>query len=137
MSSSAPPPIAPGGVPAAKDQESRGVLKLGLVGCAALSVVAIVGMVLFMRKAPELMEKLLGATEAQVVAAIEPDVPAPDREAFRKEYAAFVEAAKSGKARPETIQSLQKKIVEALKDGKVTAEELRSLTDALRAIPTT
>ena len=48
-----------------------------------------------------------------------PDVPAQDREAFRKEYAAFVEAAKSGKARPETIQSLQKKIVEALKDEAV------------------
>lgn len=135
MSSSAPPPIGPGAPSGTRDPESRGVLKFGLVGCAVLSVVAIVGMVLFMRKAPELMEKLLGATEAQVVAAIAPDVTAEEREAFRREYAAFVEAAKAGKARPETIQTLQKKIVEALKDDKVTAEELRSLTDALRAIP--
>jgi hypothetical protein len=110
-------------------------MKWGLVGCAGLSVVAIIGMVLFLRKAPQIMETLLGATESQVVAAIEADVPAAEREAFRLEYAAFVATAKAGKAQPESIQAFQKKIVEALKDNRVDGEELRGLTAHLRSMP--
>ena len=112
-------------------------MKWGLVGCAVLSLVAIAGMVLFLRRAPQLMETLLGATEAQVVAAIVPEVPAAEREAFRTEYAAFVAAAKAGKAKPEGIHAIQKKIVAALADNSVNAEELRAITDALRAMPKT
>lgn len=139
MSSAAPPPIAPGagfpGPSGEKDPESRGCMKWGLVGCAVLSLVAIAGLVLFLRRAPQLMETLLGATEAQVAAAIEPGVPPGEREAFRTEYAAFVAVAKAGKAKPEGIHAIQKKIVEALQDGRVNAEELRAITDALRALP--
>jgi chorismate mutase len=62
-------------------------------------------------------------------------VPAADRDAFRGEYAAFVAAAKAGKAKPEGIHAVQKKIVEALQDNRVNAEELRAITDALRAMP--
>ena len=138
MSSTPPPPISPGG-PAAyreeKDARPGGVLKWGLVGCAGLSVLLIVGLVLFMRKAPQLMESLLGATENQVVAAIAADVPAAEREAFRTEYAAFVETAKAGKAKPDDIQGLQKKIVAALEDRTVTGEELKGLTEHLRSMP--
>ena len=139
MSSSVPPPVGPGDAPigpsGTRDPQARGVLKWGLLGCAVLSVVAIVGMVLFLRKAPQIVETLLGATEAQVVAAIEPEVPAADREAFRTEYAAFVATARSGKAKPDAIQGLQTRIVEALKDGRVNGEELRGLTDHLRSMP--
>ena len=139
MSSAAPPPIVPGDGPfgpsGTKDPESRGCMKWGLLGCAVLSLVAIAGMVLFLRRAPQLMETLLGATEAQVVAAIAPEVPAGERDAFRTEYAAFVAAAKAGKAKPEGVHAIQKKIVEALQDGRVTAEELGAITDALRAMP--
>jgi hypothetical protein len=139
MNSTVPPPIVPGdvalGPPGGKDADSRGCMKWGLIGCAVLSLVAIAGMVLFLRRAPQLMETLLGATEAQVVAAIAPEVTAGDREAFEKEYAAFVAAAKAGKAKPEGIHEIQKKIVEALKDNRVNAEELRAITDALRAMP--
>lgn len=139
MSSAAPPPIDSGdgslGLSVAKDPESRGCMKWGLVSCAVLSLVAIAGVVLFLRRAPQLMETLLGATEAQVVAAIAPEVPAGERETFRTEYAAFVAAAKAGKAKPEGIHAIQKKIVEALKDDRVNAEELRAITDALRAMP--
>ncbi len=139
MSSAAPPPMVPGdgppGLPGTKDAESRGCMKWGLVGCAVLSLVAIAGMVLFLRRAPQLMETLLGATEAQVVAAIVPEVPAAERESFRTEYAAFVAAAKAGKAKPEGIHAIQKKIVAALADNSVNAEELRAITDALRAMP--
>jgi hypothetical protein len=139
MSSSAPPPAGPGAGPlgpsAKKDPQARGVLKWGLLGCAVLSVVALVGMVLFLRKAPQLVESLLGATEAQVVAAIVAEVPSQDREAFRTEYAAFVATAKSGSANPKAIQGLKKKIVEALKDERVDVEELRGLTDHLRSMP--
>ena len=139
MSSAAPPPIVPGDGPflpsGTKDSESRGCMKWGLVGCAVLSLVAIAGMVLFLRRAPQLMETLLGATETQVVSAIAPEVPAADRDAFRTEYAAFVAAAKAGKAKPEGIHAVQKKIVEALQDNRVNAEELRAITEALRAMP--
>ena len=139
MSSAVPPPIVPGagfyGPSGTKDPESRGCMKWGLVGCAVLSLVAIAGMVLFLRRAPQLMETLLGATEAQVVAAIGPEVPAEERDAFRTEYAAFVAAAKAGKAKPSGIHAIQKKIVEALQDDRVNAEELRAITDALRAMP--
>jgi len=139
MSSTPPPPISPGDAPAAireeKDARPGGVLKWGLVGCAGLSVLLIIGMVLFLRKAPQLMESLLGATESQVVAAIAAEVPAADREAFRTEYAAFVETAKAGKAKPDDIQALQKKIVAALEDRTVSREELKGLTEHLRSMP--
>ncbi|MHB8796882.1 MAG: hypothetical protein ACYDBY_00310 [Thermoanaerobaculia bacterium] len=139
MSSTPPPPISPGGAPAAirdeKDARPGGVLKWGLVGCAGLSVLLIVGMVLFLRKAPQLMESLLGATESQVVEAIAADVPAAEREAFRTEYAAFVETAKAGKAKPDEIHGLQKKIVAALEDRTVSGEELKGLTEHLRSMP--
>ena len=138
MSSTPPPPISPGG-PAAtreeKDARPGGVLKWGLVGCAGLSVLLIVGMVLFLRKAPQLMESLLGATESQVVGAIAADVPAAEREAFRTEYAAFVETAKAGKAKADDIQGLQKKIVASLEDRTVSGEELKGLTEHLRSMP--
>ena len=137
----APPPIGPSSplpVPeAVPDARTGGCMRWGLLGCALLSVLAIVGTVLFLRKAPQIMERLLGATEAQVVAAIEPDVPVVDREAFRAEYAAFVATAKAGKARPEGIQELQRKIASALEDRKVTAEELKALTEQLRSLPKT
>jgi len=139
MSNAATPPVFPGDVSLAlqkaKDAESRGCMKWGLVGCAVLSLVAIAGLVLFLRRAPQLMETLLGATEAQVVAAIVPEVPVEERESFRREYAAFVAAAKAGKAKPEAIHAIQRKIVEALRDNRVDAEELRAITDALRAMP--
>ncbi len=139
MSNEAPPPIVPGdgSFPSSggRDSESRGCMKWGLVGCAVLSVVAIAGMVLFLRRAPQLMESLLGATQTQVVSAIAPEVPAADREEFQREYAAFVAAAKTGKAKPDGIAAVQKRILEALKDGTVKADELRAITDALRAIP--
>jgi hypothetical protein len=109
-------------------------MRWGLVGCAALSVLTIVGLVLFMRKAPQLMETLLAATEAQVVAAIAQEVPEADRQAFRTEYAAFVATAKAGEARPEEIQAVQGKIVEALKDNRVDADELRGITEKLRGV---
>ena len=138
MSSTPPPPIFPGG-PAAmreeKDARPGGVLKWGLVGCAGLSVLLIVGMVLFLRTAPQLMESLLGATESKVLSAIAAEVPAAEREAFRKEYAVFVETAKTGKAKPDDIQGLQKKIVAALEDRTVTGEELKGLTEHLRSMP--
>ena len=89
MSSEAPRRDAavdgPAGPPAARDAGTRGCLRWGLVGCAVLSVLVLVGLVFFLRKAPQLMESLLGATEAQVLAAVESEVPAPEREAFRLE----------------------------------------------------
>lgn len=136
MSSGTPPNrTADGSGPsAAKDAASGGCMRWGLVGCAVLSVLAVVGLVLFMRKAPQLMETLLSATEAQVVSAIAREVPEEDRTAFRTEYAAFVATAKAGGARPERIQEVQQKIVEALKDGSVDAAELRAITERLRAV---
>lgn len=136
--STTPETPVPGGAPvppAAPDAPARGCMRWGLVGCALLSVVAIAGMVLFLRKAPRIMEQLLGATEAQVLAAIEKEVPEAEREAFRLEYDAFIETAKAGKARPDDIQKLQAKIVAALKDNKVSEEELKGLTEQLRSIP--
>ena len=49
--------------------------------------------------------------------------------------AAFVVAAKEGKARPESIQRLQQGILGATKDGRVDEAELRGLTEQLRAMP--
>ena len=137
--STPPETPVPGAAPlpdaGAPDAPARGCMRWGLVGCALLAVVAIAGLVLFMRKAPQLMESLLGATQAQVSAAIDREVPEAEREAFRLEYAAFVEAAKAGKAKPDDIHRLQTKIVGALEDNRVTAEELAGITGQLRAMP--
>ena len=135
MARPAPTPGGPASIREEKDARPGGVLKWGLVECAGLSVLLVVGMVLFLRKAPQLMESLLGATESQVVSAIAADVPGSEREAFRTEYAVFVETAKAGKAKPDDIQGLQKKIVAALEDRTVTGEELKGLTEHLRSMP--
>ena len=48
---------------------------------------------------------------------------------------AFVATAKAGKAKPDDIQGLQKKIASALEDDRVTGEELKGLTEHLRSMP--
>jgi hypothetical protein len=132
----APPPLpgpAVGAAAPVRDPAISGCLKWGLVGCSALAVVLIVGLILFLRKAPELMDRLLGAAGDQVVAAAAPEVTAQQKEDFHAAFREFVEGAKAQRVKPEQIRGLQSQIVEALRDGKITPEELKSLTEALRS----
>lgn len=125
----APPPAAARPAP----PPPSGCLRWGLVGCLFLSILAIVGMVLFLRKAPELIDRLLAGPATRVLEAAEPGVPAAEKEAYRTASELFVAGAKSGKVTPDAIRDVQRRTLEALGDGKVTREELQGLTAALRS----
>lgn len=134
----APPPGAtpfPPGFPTAsqKAEASRaGCLKWGLVGCAALSVVLIVGLVFLGTRARSLMDWAMGKLSDQVLALATSEVSSADREAFRAAYSDFTEKAKTGKVEPQKIRELQSKVTAAVGDGRVTPEELRDLTAFVR-----
>ena len=132
-----PPPSAPAAdVPAARSPIAAapsGCFRWGLVGCLFLSVLAIVGLVLFMRRAPELLDKLLTGPAERVLSSTGPEVPPQMKDAYRKASERFVEGAKAGRVRSDAISGVQRKTLEALSDSRVSAEEIRDLTAALEA----
>jgi hypothetical protein len=114
--------------PAPSEKRERGCAKWGLFGCAGISVVLIAGLVLFMRKAPEILDRVFAGTAEQVVVTATPDVTPEEKEAFRKAYASFAAKAREGRVQVDGIQTVQQRVLEALADGKVTAPEIRELT---------
>ena len=123
-----PPASAPDRAP-----EGRGCLKWGLVGCLGLSVILIAGLLLFARKAPQLIERLLSAASEQVISSAAPDVTPQEKADYSQAFWNFSEAAKAGRVKPERIRDLQLKTAEALRDGTVSREELRGLVEVLKA----
>ncbi len=117
-------------IPKLSDTRRSGVLKWGLVGCALLSAVLIVALVVVGMRARSILGWALAKVEGQVTAACAPEVSDADKEAFRQAFGRFVESAKEGKTTPEEIRAFQKKTLEALSDGRVTRDELVALTAA-------
>ena len=129
-----PPPLQPSaaGFPPPGEPKSRsGCLKWGLVGCAALSVLLIVGLVFVGYKAKGLLGWALGKIETQVVASCDAEVTDAEKEAFRKAFASFAAGAQKGTTSAERVQGFQKKAMAALGDGTVSPAELKELTAAV------
>lgn len=125
------PPPAPSFPP-----ETRGgaapALKWGLVGCAGLSLVLIVGLVLLGTKARDILGSLMGQMESQIVSVCAPEVTPAEKEAFRASWRDFTARAKSGKVDRQALAAFREKTTAALADGKVTPEEIRELTKIAR-----
>jgi hypothetical protein len=128
----APRPIEPGvsEFPTRSDKlgTSRGCLKWGLLGCAALSVVVIVGLVLLATKAKSFLESTLLKKGDEIVVRATPDVTEEQKTAFRNAYRGFVDRAKAGQLPISKMTSYTSKSDRALADGKITPEEIRELT---------
>jgi hypothetical protein len=105
-----------------------GCLKWGLVGCAGVSVLVIVGLLFVLSNAKKLMGLAFEKIGDQVVAAAAPEVTPAEKERFRTSLAAFAERAKSGKVPPAVVQAWQTRVTGALADGRVTGDEIRGLT---------
>jgi hypothetical protein len=129
---SPPPPIEPGvatfPTPTEKIGTSRGCFKWGLIGCAGLSVVVIVGLVLLGTKAKGFLDSKLREKGQEIVAKATPDVTDADKTAFQNAYAAFIERAKGGRVPIGRMTSFTSKSDQALADEKITPEEIHDLT---------
>lgn len=106
-----------------------GFLKWGLVGCAGLSLVLIVGLVLLGTKARDILGGLMDQMESQIVAVCAPEVTPAEKEAFRASWKEFTARAKAGKVDRQALTAFREKTSAALADGKVTPEEIRDLTE--------
>jgi hypothetical protein len=118
----------PGPLDLSADEKRSGCLKWGLVGCAALSVLLIAGLVVLGLKARGLLTWALDTMEGQVVAACTSEVTLEEKKAFREAFDGFSSNAKGTTPSPEKMRRLQQKVMTALSDGKVTPDELRELT---------
>lgn len=128
-----PPPTAPGFPPEGAVPERRsGCLKWGLIGCAGLSVLLIVGLVVLGYKAKGLLGWALSTMERQVVTACTDEVTAEEKKAFEDAVRALSEGARTGKVQPDRIRAFQGRATGAMSDGRVTPEEIRELTAAAR-----
>src|SRR5258706_13403623 len=82
-----PPPIQPGVAtfpqPSEKIGTSRGCFKWGLIGCAGLSVVVIVGLVVLGTKAKGFLDSKLREKGEEIVAKATPDVTDAATSAFQ------------------------------------------------------
>jgi len=108
---------------------SRGCLKWGLVGCAGISVILIVGLVMLGTKAKGFLDSKLREKGNEILVKASPDVTAEEKAAFEKAYGAFVERAKGGQVPISRMTSFTSKSDRALEDGKVTPDEIRDLTE--------
>ncbi len=135
--SATPPPVPPPGsvlpdFPLQPEAgKSGGCLKGGLIGCAVLSILLIVGLVFLGLKARKLMDWAMGVMGDRVLAAATAEVTPGQKADFQRALEPFAEGAKSGKVGPDRIRDFQTKATDALADGKVTPEELKGLQENL------
>lgn len=130
-----PPPALPP-LPEPADATKSGCLSWGLVGCAAGSVIVIVGLVFLMSNARQMMGWALTKLEDSVLMGCTSDVTAPDKAEFREAFSRFRSAAAEDKVTPTQVKEIQEKVTAAAADSRVTPEEIRDLTAALKkAVP--
>ena len=130
------PPLVLPPLPPPVDAKRSGCLSWGLVGCAGASVVVIVGLVLLMSNARQMMGWALTKLEDSVMIGCTADVTAAERTEFRAAFGRFRDAATESKVTPEQVKEIQEKASIAVADGRVTPEEIRNLTAALKkALP--
>ena len=109
-----------------------GCLRWGLLGCAGLSVLMIIGLMFLTMRAKSLIGWAFERLEGQVIAASAPGVTPAQKEEFKSAMKAFVEKARDGKAATGNIQKFQGEVMDSVKDGRVTAEEMEKLTRVLK-----
>ncbi|MEO6324823.1 MAG: hypothetical protein ABIT01_18370 [Thermoanaerobaculia bacterium] len=131
-----PPPIDPSSrttmpPPAIPDRTRSGCMKWGLVGCAGLSVIIIVGLIFIGTKG---MDWALGKIQEQILVSATPEVTAEQKAEFRAAYAPFIAKAKKGGIPVEKMSAFRSKMMSTLADSKVTPEELTELTGELKQL---
>jgi hypothetical protein len=132
-----PAPLEPGATPFPRDRgtKGRGCLKWGLIGCAGISVIVIVGLLLLGSKAKSFLDSTLTKKGEEVVLRATPEVTAEEKTAFREAYRGFIDGAKEGRVPIGRMTSFTSKSDAALSDGSITPEEIRDLTDEVRQAP--
>jgi len=126
-------PVPPSGFPHLERKPAPAPMKWGLVGCAFLSLILIVGLVFLGTRAKDLLGGILGQMETQIVGSCTPDVTPAQREEFRTAWRQFTARAKEGKLDRQALAAFKEKTTAALQDGVVTPQELKELTDVARS----
>lgn len=114
-----------------EEAPKRGCLKWGLVGCSALSVLLVIGLIFVGMRG---MDFVMTTIESQVLGACTPAVTPVQRTEFQDAFKAFSARARSGKITSEHMSAFRKQTMDAVADGKVTPDELQALTKTLREL---
>ena len=130
------PPFVLPPLPGPEDAKKSGCLSWGLVGCAAGSVIVIVGLVFLMSNARQMMGWALTKLEDVTLMGCTAEVTAADKAEFRAAFLRVRSAATENRVTPDQVKEIQEKVSGAAADGKVTPAEIRDLTAALKkAVP--
>jgi hypothetical protein len=115
-------------------EDKSGCMKWGLVGCAGLSALLIVGLMVLGSKAGSMMDWAIHRLTDQVVVLATPAVTPQDREAYHAAVEGFVEKSRQGKVDTKRMAAFRKKTLDAMADGTVTPEEIHALTAQLQEL---
>lgn len=126
------PPLVLPPLPPPAEAKKSGCLSWGLLGCAGASVIVIVGLVLLMSNARQMMGWALTKLEDSVLMGCTSDVAAGDKTEFRAAFSKFRSAATENKVSPAQVKEIQEKVTAAAADSRITPDEIRDLTAALK-----
>ena len=124
---SMPPSIAP-------ERPRSGCMKWGLVGCAGLSVIIIIGLIFVGTRAGSMLDWALAKVQDQILATCTPEVTVEQKAEFKAAYAPFIAKAKKGGIPAEKMSAFRSRMMAALSDSRVTPEEITDLTSGLKQL---
>ncbi len=123
------PPPGPTPPPAAR----RGCLKNALIGCGAVALLVLIGMIgsiIYMRRNPQAMTDLM---MRQIESNYASDVTEQEKTDLRAAYAEFRRALVNGSASRRWLQDMRTTLLSGGPSTPVTREQVRTLTETFRA----
>ncbi len=121
------------------ERTRRGCFVAGLVGCGLIAVLFIVGLVVMVTQADELLEVVLDFSRERIVAELPEDVRHAERQRLERAFDSVLEHYQSGAATPADNRRLQLALTDAigrLERGLFDQDDLRRLTERLENIAT-
>ncbi len=115
----------------------RGCLIAGLAGCGLLVVVVVVGLVVALTQADELLEFVLDFGRARIMEELPEDITSEERNRLDRAFDSVLERYKTRPATPADNRRLQMALTDALRRadrGLLDRDDLRRLTERLERI---
>ena len=134
-----PFPEPPSDRPADPQRRRRGCLVAGLAGCGLIVVLFLVGLVVMVTQADELLEFVLDFSRERIVAELSEDVEHAERQRLEQAFDSVLEHYRGGAATPADNRRLQLAITDAIRRierGLFDQDDLGRLIDRLERIAT-
>ncbi len=122
-----------------RDPESsrRGCLIAGLAGCGLLALLLVIGLVVALTQADELLEFVLGFGRDRIMETLPEDTPSEERNRLDRAFDSVLERYRTRQATPADNRRLQLALTDALRRaerGLFDRDDLRRLTERLERI---